>query len=53
MNGNTGWTTECCKLTSAQEIRENAFQIPKDKPLPQKPTTPAFAPAEDMGDLPF
>lgn len=53
MNGSTGWTTECCKLTSVQEIRENAFQTPKDKPLPAKPATPAFAPVEDMGDLPF
>lgn len=33
MNGNTGWTTECCALTSADDIRKGNFRQPKDKPL--------------------
>lgn len=33
MNGNTGWTTECCALTSADDIRNGNFRQPKDKPL--------------------
>lgn len=33
MNGNTGWTTECCSLTSVDDIRQGKFRQPKDKPL--------------------
>ena len=29
----TGWTTECCSVTGADEIRQGDFKIPKDKPL--------------------
>lgn len=36
MNGRTGWTTECCALESATNVREGKFKMPKDKPLPQK-----------------
>lgn len=32
-SGKTGWTTECCALTTVQNIRENKFKMPKDKPL--------------------
>lgn len=57
MNGNTGWTTECCSLTSADEIRQGKFRQPKDKPLKNKPAetaSSAFAEiSEDDGDLPF
>ena len=61
MNGNTGWTTECCALTDADSIRENRYTMPKDKPLQNRPA-PAFAPAsanfeevaiESDDDLPF
>lgn len=31
--GKTGWTTECCSVTGADEIRQGDFKIPKDKPL--------------------
>lgn len=31
--GKTGWTTECCSVTDADEIRQGDFKIPKDKPL--------------------
>ena len=37
MNGNTGWSTECCKLISAQDARDRQFKLPKDKPLRNKP----------------
>lgn len=33
MNGNTGWTTECCAMTSVDDIRQGTFKTPKDKPL--------------------
>lgn len=33
MNGNTGWTTECCSVTSVGDIRGGTFSTPKDKPL--------------------
>ena len=36
MNGNTGWTTECCKLESVEDIRNGKFRMPKDKPLDNK-----------------
>ncbi len=32
-NGQTGWTTECCELIPAQDVRDNSFRMPKDKPL--------------------
>lgn len=32
-NGNTGWTTECCSVASIDDIHEENFTIPKDKPL--------------------
>ena len=57
MNGNTGWTTECCKLAFADEIRNGKFKIPKDKPLSNKSTQDAgdFVPAaaDDNTKLPW
>lgn len=56
MNGNTGWTTECCALTSVDDIRQGKFRQPKDKPLKNKPTevTGGFSDLpEDDGELPF
>lgn len=55
-NGNTGWTTECCAVTTAAEIRENKFKMPKDKPLKKATTTTTatFTDIEDDdSDLPF
>ena len=57
-NGQTGWTTECCELIPAQDVRENNFQIPKDKPLKNKSTARSAMPAGfeeivDDDDLPF
>ena len=56
-NGSTGWTTECCAVTTAKDIREGNFKLPKDKPLKAKETvsTTSFSyalPAID-DDLPF
>lgn len=59
MNGNTDWTTECCALDSVENIRNNAFKMPKDKPLKQKTAEGTVNPMEavessaDDGDLPF
>jgi hypothetical protein len=36
-NGKTGWTTECCKLNSTENIKSGKFKQPKDKPLKNKP----------------
>lgn len=33
MNGNTGWTTECCDFVESDDIRQNKYRMPKDKPL--------------------
>ena len=58
-NGSTGWTTECCAVTTAKDIREGNFKMPKDKPLKAKATNTgaysetAFAPVDDDADLPF
>ena len=58
-NGSTGWTTECCAVTTAKDIREGNFKMPKDKPLKAKTASTgaysasAFAPVDDDADLPF
>ena len=59
-DGHTGWTTECCSLISADDVRQNRFKTPKDKPLPEKPIQPktgftgaGFEDITDDDDLPF
>ena len=58
-NGSTGWTTECCTVTTAKDIREGNFKMPKDKPLKAKAANTGvnskttFAPVDDDADLPF
>lgn len=55
MNGNTGWTTECCAFESVEHIRDGKFKLPKPKPL-QKAAEPEYTPvaSESSGDdLPF
>lgn len=58
-NGSTGWTTECCAVTTAKDIREGNFKLPKDKPLKAKETASAtsfsnaFTAVDDDADLPF
>ena len=57
--GRQGWTTECCALTTATEIRNGDFKQPKDKPLKAKSATAtssgfkSFETDEDDGELPF
>lgn len=57
MNGNTGWTTECCALTSVEDVRNGTYRQPKDKPLPKASLTPNFTPVNNTNDtdsdLPF
>lgn len=57
MNGNTGWTTECCALACVGDIRGGNFKMPKDKPLKDKPAVQqGFSDlSSDSGDyeLPF
>lgn len=56
MNGNTGWTTECCALTSVDDIRQGKFKMPKDKPLKALSGADSgnfSAPAPVNDDLPF
>ena len=55
MNGNTGWTTECCALASVDDIRQGKYRQPKDKPLKTSGASNSnFMPASDnSGDLPF
>lgn len=55
-NGNTGWSTECCAVTTAEDIRNANFKMPKDKPLKKTTatTTATFTDVEnDDSDLPF
>ena len=60
MGERTGWTTECCALISVDDVRQNRFKMPKDKPLPEKPlqtrsgfTGAGFEEITDDDDLPF
>ena len=59
-NDNTGWTTECCAVTTAQDVRDGNFKTPKDKPLKKTNTTTSAYPTatfttmdDDDSDLPF
>ena len=58
VEGNTGWSTECCSLASVEDIREGNFKMPKDKPLKKKATAMPVAPVQTFEeiqdeDLPF
>ena len=55
MNGNTGWTTECCALTSVDDIRQGKFRQPKAKPLKSNNMTGSvgFENVDTSGELPF
>ena len=56
----SGWKTQPCKAVSVSIIRENKFEIPKDKPLQNKSTVqptgstqPETVQLLDDEDLPF
>lgn len=51
MNGNSGWTTECCKLIPVEDIRQNRFKMPKPKPLAEKPKTPVYTSTADFEEI--
>lgn len=58
MNGNTGWTTECCDFVEADDIRQNKYRTPKDKPLKNRAETSrteskGFEEIVDDDGLPF
>lgn len=58
-DGTTDWCVECCELIPAQDVRDNNFKIPKDKPLKNKQPAKSTIPAgfeditDDDDDLPF
>ncbi len=54
-DGNSGWFTECCSFTSAEEIRNGDYRQPKDKPLKKKTAQTSDFPAinDKDGNLPF
>lgn len=59
----TGWDTKCCSLTDVENIRQNRFTMPKDKPLKERAAVSAPASVSSAGfeevaiesddDLPF
>ena len=56
-DGRSGWSTECCTFTTVDDVRNNKFKMPKDKPLKNKPVattnTADFTEFDDSDDLPF
>lgn len=54
MNGRTGWSTECCALTSVSDIHSGNFKMPKAKSLDgSKSSAAPLHEVEDDEDLPF
>ena len=58
VDGNQGWSTECCTFVSVEDVRTGNFKQPKDKPLRNKATNNApasnFTVLDDSADdLPF
>ena len=57
-DGRNGWSTECCTLTTVDDIRNGKFKMPKDKPLKNKSATTTntadFTEIDEAdSDLPF
>ena len=58
MNGNSGWSTECCTFVSVEDVRTGNFKHPKDKPLKRKESYSSnqfseMAEIDSTDDLPF
>lgn len=59
INGKSGWSTECRRTVTVDDIREGNFKIPADRPLKNKKHTTNsinaddFSPADDGDDVPF
>lgn len=54
-NGKTGWKAQPCFTIAASAIREGNFEIPKEKPLANKPaaSSSSFTVMDESEDLPF
>ena len=54
-NGYEGWKAKAKLFVSVDDIRNNKFSIPKDKPLKNKPQSYDFSPvsASEESDLPW
>lgn len=57
-NGKTGWKTNPFQAYTVEDIRQNKFQLPKDKPLKKAAATPMpkfedIVDTESDDDLPF
>lgn len=56
-NGFHGWTTECCAIASVEDIRNENYRMPKDKPLAENSNAVAppvgFTSDGSDEDLPF
>ena len=59
VDGNQGWSTECCTFVSVEDVRTGNFKQPKDKPIRNKATNNATASNftviddDSLSDLPF
>lgn len=56
IDGNTGWTTECGRLESVEDVRAGRCKPMKDKPLKNstKPANNTFTDvSDDLSDLPW
>lgn len=58
-DGTTDWCVECFSMIPTQDVRENKFKMPKDKPLKDKQPARSTMPAgfekitDDDDDMPF
>lgn len=59
IDGKSGWSTECRRTATVEDIRDGNFKIPADRPLKNKKQTTNsinaddFSPADDGDDVPF
>ena len=58
VDGNQGWSTECCTFISVEDVRNGNYRQPKDKPLKNKTASNSlasnFTVIDDSAyDLPF
>ena len=58
VDGNQGWSTECCTFVSVEDVRTGNFKQPKDKPLKRKESYSSnqfseMVEIDSTDDLPF
>lgn len=51
-NGFDGWTTECCKLISVEDVRTENYRMPKAKALPKDAKNSAVDAGFESIDIP-